>query len=192
MQQLQRGRVGPLQVVDQQRHRPLGRDPLDQPGHRLEHAGPFQGGIPQRLRRRQVQPGEQPAEIRQAADQRGQSAGLQPGQERPEHLQHRRIGQICLQWVGGALERVEPAPAGQGEGLRGQPGLADAGLAGEQQRPARPGGGAVQRDHHPAELLGPPDQRNDRCARHRAALTAAGPSSQVMCSRTAVRPTLST
>ena len=165
VQQLQRGGVGPVQVVDQQRHRPLGRDPLDQPGHRLEHAGPLQGGVPQRLRRRQVQPGEQPAEIGQPADQRGQPAGLQPGQERPQHLQHRRVGQIGLERVGGALEGDEPAPAGQGERLHGQPGLADAGLAGEEHRPARPDGGAVQRDEHPAELLGPPDQRNVRRAR---------------------------
>ncbi len=157
-----------MQVVDQQRHRPLGRDPLHQPGHRLEQAGPLQGGIPQRLRWRQVQPSEQPAEIGQAADQRGQAAGLQPGQERPERLQHRSIGQVGLQRVGGALEGHEPALAGQDEGLHSQPGLADARLAGKQQRPTRPAGGAPQRGHHPAKLLGSSHQWNTRRACHGA------------------------
>jgi hypothetical protein len=100
-----------------------------------------------------VQPGEQAAEIGQAADQRGQAAGLQPVQEGSQGLQHRGVGQVGLQRVGGALDGHESALAGQSEGLRGQPGLADACLAGEQQRPARPGGGASQRGQHPAEFF---------------------------------------
>lgn len=142
-----------MQVIDQQRHRPFSSDPLDQPGHRLEQAGPLQVGIPQRLWRRQVQPGEQTAEIGQAADQRGEATGLQSGQERPQRLQHRGVGKVGLQRLGDALERHETALAGQRKGLRGQPGLANSWLAGEQQRPARPGGGAFQRGQHPAEFV---------------------------------------
>jgi len=100
-----------------------------------------------------VQPGEQTAEIGQAADQRGEAAGLQSGQERPQRLQHWGVGQVGLQRVGSALERHKTALAGQSESLRGQPGLADARLAREQQRPARPGEGKFQRGQHPAQLF---------------------------------------
>jgi hypothetical protein len=60
-----------------------------------------------RPRRRQAQPGEQPAEVGQAADQRGQAAGLQPGQERPQRLQRGSVGQVGLQRVGGGQPKDE-------------------------------------------------------------------------------------
>ena len=109
--QIQRGGVGPVQVLQHQQHRRGGRALAQQRQRLLEH--------PQ-LRARRLR-----VDLREAP-------------ERAQGLDERLVRQLGADQVDRAPEQdLEPRPAGARRQLRRQPGLADARLPGDQDgRPA--------------------------------------------------------
>jgi hypothetical protein len=151
-----------VQVVQEQEHRPLPGQPLQQARDRVEQPGLLQGGVAQPLGRGQARVDEQAAEVRQPAEQARPLGRVEAAQQRPESLEQGGVGEPALQRVGPTLQRQEAARPRQRERLPGQAGLADAGLADQEERAATPAGGPGQGGDQPGELGGAADEGRAR------------------------------
>ncbi len=136
-EQVAGGRVGPVQVLEHQHHRPAGA------GNRVGHAAEL-GGPVGRTRRGEEEPGD-----------------------RAERLVERRVGDVRLELQtaarqhGGAARR---RPVGE---LLDQPGLADPRVALDQHQAAGPGGDVGQGVVQHGQLASPADEfRHRHPSRH--------------------------
>jgi hypothetical protein len=142
VQQLHRGRVRPVQVVQGQRHW----------RHGLEQAGALQGGIAERRGWRQVQAHEQPPQVGQAVEQPDAAARRQRHEVGPERLEHRCIRQTLAEHPRAARERHEAPLPGHRQRLADQSGLPDPRRTGEHQHRPAPIGRALHRHADPSDL----------------------------------------
>lgn len=137
-EQVQRGRVGPMDVVDEQRDRPFRGRPPDQGVHRVEQPAAFgarlAGGCAGLAR--QPEPTEQPGQVGQP----GGEVALSASDQRAQRLHQRREAHVRLEAGAGAAQRAEAGRLGLAEGLAGQAGLADARFTGDGQHQAPPTG----------------------------------------------------
>ncbi len=132
-EQLERGGVGPVQVVEREQERLLGRQQLEQRADALVQAeallrgGGRWGGLVRGERR------EGRAEVAEPGlAERGEAPGRLRGEVVVERRPERAEGQLALELGGLALQHQVAALGGVGAEPVQQPGLADAGLAGEQ------------------------------------------------------------
>jgi hypothetical protein len=157
-EQLQRRRVGPLEVVEDHDQRPL-------PGGGQQHRGelveqPDPGG---RVRLAGLRERDRPGQLGQQPRRRGQPGG-EPSQalvgrdQRPQHLHPGPVGRRPLPLPAPAPGDPGAAPLGVGGRRRGHRGLAGAGLAGQQHQPAPAGGGGLGGAAELGEQLVPPDE----------------------------------
>jgi hypothetical protein len=127
-QHVHRGRIGPVHVVEQQRQRPLGRQPLEQRAHRprqlvtlTRHGRRLHVRPHSRQHRRQL--------TQLLALELAQRRLARPGQQRVQRVRPQREGQIPLELGRPASQHQQTTvtrPPGQ---LGEQPRLADPGLA---------------------------------------------------------------
>ena len=152
----QRGLVGPLQVVEHERHRLDARDARHEHGHRLEQAVALRlglalqrrGEVGHTLGEQRDEPGELTAETLELRAQRGVRRRRDVVVER---LDERLVRHQHL-LVAPAVEHgraVGVQPAGQ---LTRELGLADAGLTRHEQRPTSTGARVRPRLEEPLEL----------------------------------------
>jgi hypothetical protein len=139
--QLERRRIGEVDVVEQQHERPVGGGVLGQLDRRLEQ--PRAGELGRHLGRRDPRSPEPRRQRRRQPRQLLGPAGLggrrlelarQPGQQlhpRPERRPTAEVG-------GGAAGGARPVRAGAAEQLERQPRLPDPGLTGDDRDPAGP------------------------------------------------------
>jgi hypothetical protein len=148
-QQGQRRRVGPVQIVQHQQQRPAGRRRPQEPGEAVEQ--PEAGRLRlDRRRRRQVRQaradgrhdlGDVGGAGAHLLAQRRRVGGLDVG---ADHLDPRPERGRALPLPAAAPQHQGTTRSRLGRQLLGQPGLADAGLAGHQHHPAPAGKGGVQ------------------------------------------------
>jgi hypothetical protein len=167
-QRRQRGRVSPVEVVEDQQQRPLGGGRPEEAGEAVEQPEPGRLRLDRR-RCRQVRQaladgGDELGDVGRAgahlAAERRRVAALHVGADdldpRPERRRTLRLPAAAPQDGGAACRRG-------GGHLLGEPGLADAGLAGEQHHAAAAAGGGVQVGGERGQL-GP--AADERCRRH--------------------------
>ena len=158
MQELQGLPVRPVEVVGDQQERAGGRQ--DGPGERLEQQPAL---VAVGRRRGGGEAGDGRAELGQEPGELGQLGRVEPAQvpgqgARAEPGHHRPVGQRPLGRVGAGLAGRGPALGAPGAELLDQPGLAGAGLAGDQHQPGVPALGGPPQLGQPGPLAGPPDQ----------------------------------
>jgi hypothetical protein len=166
--------VGPVQVVGDQQQRPARGQ--QRPGQGVEQP-PAPVAVGQRVRARDVgrlgaQLGQQPAEL---THQGRVQPGQLPGQRllaQPGH--HRSVGQGALRGIRAGRRGHRPTVQAPGAELLHQPGLADAGLAGDQHQAGRPALGGPPQLGQPGPLASPADQRRAAERAGRSALAAGG------------------
>jgi hypothetical protein len=167
-EQIDRRAVGPVHVVERQQQRRRDGQALEQRAH---------GGVRAIAVRRDRAPAGV-AERREDLREVGRHVRADPARLEPRHVVVERVDedrerQVLLE-LGGAPGQHEPAAGvGAGRQLGEQPGLADAGVAGEQQRgrpvardPGQRGVDRVQLGRAPDEVTGD--------LRHGATLTGLG------------------
>src|SRR4030095_11608817 len=112
--------------------------------------------------------GQQPAQAGQGRGQRRGHLGLAgAGAEVAEGVDERHVGEAHVADLHAAADQhPDPAALGPGGELVEQPGLADAGVAGDQpdRRPAALG--PVEQAEQALELLGPADEAGGGCGGH--------------------------
>ena len=140
--QLERRRVGEVDVVEQQHERPVGRRVLGELDRRLEQprageVGRHLGGLDPRAPEPQRQRRGEPRELLRPAGVGGRRLELarQPGQQLDPGRERRRAAEVRRGAAGGA--RV--ARAGAGDQLEREPRLADPGLAADHRHAAAAG-----------------------------------------------------
>jgi hypothetical protein len=157
-QQVAAGPVGPVQVLHHDQGR-RGRGQVRQRGeHRVEHLELAQGAV--LARRGRWRPGVLAVAGQQVAqrDVRGDQFGT-GGREGADDLGERQVGQRGVTGVQATPDQHgEPGRGGPFGGLGHQPGLAHAGLAGQQHPGRASGRGPVQRRGQPLHLGVPADQ----------------------------------
>jgi hypothetical protein len=164
--ELQRGLVGPVQVLEHEKDRLAGAQPGQQPEHQLHKLrrpdvlGVLGGRVRGQFRQ---QPGETTAA---RPEQPGELAGRRRPRQRPQRPDQR--GQ--RQPIGAKLDAVPGEHRESGAGrlrgkLFGQPGLADACLAADERQRRLAGPGPVRQPSQQREFAAPPDE--DRALRPR-------------------------
>jgi hypothetical protein len=133
MQQFKRGRVGPMEVIQEEEHRGLPSESFKQTRDGLKEARLLQGGVAEWRRRRQTEVGEQPTQIRQTAHQPCLASGVEVAQEWSKGSEDGSVGQGTFQRIGRTREDEEAPFTRQGKGLVRQAGLPDAGLTDEER-----------------------------------------------------------
>ena len=158
-QQLDRGRVGPVQVVEHEHERLPRRELLEQRAHGAVAAVALVLERQPASARERRQRGEDVREL--AADvvvEVGESARPEPAHVLVERVDEDGEGQVALELGGRAREHEVPGRVGAGRDLGQETRLADARLADEQRRRRAAlieiGQDAVER----TELLGAPDE----------------------------------
>ncbi len=132
--QLDRGVVGPLQVVEQHRRRPFGGERGEPAADRLHERGAVAARA--RLAQLRQQHGEMTAQ---------RAAAVEPARGGPQELAERPDDRP----VGRAVGRGRTADEAHAERLVRQPRLSDARLAGDEQQPAAPVLGILERGAEP-------------------------------------------
>ena len=125
-QQLQRGRIGVVHVVQREHQRLRGREPAEQ----LEHGAMRAVALGGEHRRGGLEIGERreyAGELRRL--QAAQAACVERSQVRVERVDERAVGQVALELGGPAREHEHPAAAGVVLQRAQQARLADPGLA---------------------------------------------------------------
>jgi hypothetical protein len=164
-EQVAGGLVGPVQVLDHQQHRCAGlADVAEQPGDRVEELEPAGVVVAGRGADRLARTGDQPAERRPGAEGLGhRRVGVRAPGQLAERLGERQVGQADPADVDAVSDEDDRARgAGPGAQLREQPGLAHAGVAGEQDRRGPAGPGTLHRRGQPGQLLDATDERSLR------------------------------
>jgi hypothetical protein len=148
-EQVARGPVGPVGVLDDQQHRaPLG-DGLEQGVDGAEQVGAVEGValalavavVGREHPAARLEPGEGGVDRRDRADDVGQVGG-----EAAERLGERQVGQGAVAEVQAvAGDDLPPLGVGEVAELQQQPGLADPRVARQQDDPTLPGAAARQR-----------------------------------------------
>jgi hypothetical protein len=168
-QQVAGGAVGPVQVLDDQQQRGQLGQPDQQRQHAVEQLDPLEA-VPGRRRWAVVggQLGQQPAQAGQGRGQGGGHLGLaRAGAELAEGVHERHVRQADVADLHAAADQHPDAPAlGPGGELVEQPGLAHAGVAGDQPDRRPPALGPVEQAEEALELLGPADEAGRRCGGH--------------------------
>ncbi len=130
-EQLAGGAVGPVQVLDGEDEGTLRAEPFEQPRGVLEQPGP--AVLVVRFAVRLAQLGEQPGEMALAAGRGGLQLGAQRAVQPAQRGGQRRVRQALGADLQTAAERDDRSPVdGALQELLQQPGLADAGLAADQ------------------------------------------------------------
>jgi hypothetical protein len=140
VQQLQRGRVAPLQVVGDEQERRAGRERVDE-----LRAGPEEarlelswiGGVV-RPARRLERGKDRRQRVRAAARDPVEQRRVQRCHERPEHVADEEVRDVALDRVRGRRRHPEAALAGNTGELHGDAALSDAALADDERRGGRP------------------------------------------------------
>ncbi len=163
--EVERGPVGPVQVLDDEHERPRGHEPLDDGEQQLEQprlpervAGAAAGG-----RRCRLSPG-----VEQRPQRRQRGGPLVGGEVAGEGAQD--VEQGCVRQP--ALFQVEalpdehpsPPPPGVRPGLADEPGLADPGLPGHERGGTPTVRRVAERLDQGGQLGGPADERGRRAA----------------------------
>jgi hypothetical protein len=164
--EIERGPVGPVQVLDDENERPRGHEPLDDGEQQLE-----QPRLPERAagaaaaggRRYRLPPG---VEQRPQGSQRGGPVvGGQVAGERAQDVEQGRVGRPALLQVEALPdEHPRPSPPGVRPGLADQPGLADPGLPGHERGGTPAVRRLAERLDHGGQLGGPADECGRRAA----------------------------
>jgi hypothetical protein len=168
-QQVAGGAVGPVQVLDDQQQRGQLGQADQQRQHPVEQLDPFEA-VPGRRRRTLAggHLGQQPAQAGQGRGQGGGDLGLaRAGAEVAEGVDEGHVREADVADLHAAADQHPDAAAlGPGGELGQQPGLADAGVAGDQpdRRPATLG--PVEQAEQALELLGPADEAAGGCGGH--------------------------
>jgi hypothetical protein len=154
----QRAGVGPLEVVQHQHHRPVGAQPGQEPGDRIQQAQPLLVGL-QRLGRgdraqRLEQPGDQPGERAGGRAELGPQPGRAdlrriPGDGLDERLVRRHPGTF----EAAPRQHQGATPAGGRRELLEQAGLADPGLAQDRHDLGGAGSGILIGREQPGQLV---------------------------------------
>jgi hypothetical protein len=141
-----------VHVVHQQRDRLLDDRAPHQLDDRLEQPGPLQLGILQRRRRRGGQATEQPTEIGQSVTQSIRSY------QRPQRLDHRRVGEVTLIDARRAAQRQKATLFGARQTFDGKPGLAHPGRTGQGHHLAASGRDLVEQLAESGQFPPAPDR----------------------------------
>ena len=159
-EQAQGRAVGPVQVVEDDQHRPSRRETADHPHHRTEQGLPFRLEVGSRSGRGQV---HATGQLRQEPREGRAVTTDDVGRVDVTELTHRRLQQAAPDPEGPDLIGVRPAvedrdviPAGRQLGR--EPRLADPAFAGQQRDPQLAGRGQVQLGLELAEDLVATDQ----------------------------------
>ena len=175
-QQVPRGGVRPVQVLEHDQHGgvgpKLGQQPQDRAEHLLTgHADALPGGG-----------GGRPALRQQAAEQRTAGEGTgQPrrGPGRPggaaQRVRERQVGDAFAELGAVPGQYGEPLPGGQAGHLGHEPGLAHSGVPADEGDDRVAGRGVVQEREQAGELGVPPDQPSPRRLRQHAPSIPSGP-----------------
>jgi len=149
VEQLQRRRVGPLEVLQDHHQRPVVGGRQDDRGELVQEleAGRGRLGVGGRRGGRPRQLGQEPGQCGGVGGQPAQPRVL--GDQGPEHLDPGPVGRRPLALPAPAPDHAGAGTLGVGGRLGGHRRLADAGLAGQQHQPT-PAPGRVL--HRPAEL----------------------------------------
>ena len=165
-QQVSAGTVGPVRVLDQQDHRPVIGQALQQREHLLEQPDPGHDVSEVAVRRTELR--QQPGEVmgNPAGQQRGHPVGAEVADEFPQHGGERRERQaVGAEFHAAAGQYPRPGRAGPRRELAHQARLSDARLAAEQHDrgaavPGRAEGGLEHR-----KLIGAPHKDGAGCTR---------------------------
>ena len=173
-QELEGRAVGPLQVVEHEQQRRAARDLGEQGGERVEQALPLHARVAAERLRRLAQLRQQGGEVGGARAEplrrHGERGAAGPA---AQHLEDRPVGAGPGLVEAAVEDDGAVAVRGAGE-LRGEPRLADPGLAGEQDEPPLVADRRVPRAAERGERLAAPDERVLRGGRREAGGQRAG------------------
>ena len=160
--QLERRRVGEVDVVEQQHERPVGRRVLGELDRRFEQprageVGRHLGGLDPRAPEPQRQRRREPRELLGPAGVGGWRLELarQPRQQLDPGRERRRAAEVR----GGAASRARMVRAGAGDQLEREPGLADPGLTADHRDAAAAGAHRLPQRGQLGQVLAATHQR---------------------------------
>ena len=178
-QELERGAIGPVQVLDDEQDGQLGGQPIEQPAEHPEQAGLCErvagvvvAIVPPRGR---APIGHDPRQLGVTRpDERREGVRIELAREASQRRGDRRVGQLA--GAEGRAFAAHHARAAIGRApldLAHQPRLADAGLAAHERCARRAAPGPLERGLEQRELRGAPDELRAGDARWHAAIISA-------------------
>ena len=179
--ELERGAVGPVQVLDGEQHGRLGGQPVEQGAQEPEQAGlgmRLAGAHVLRARASQrcrAQLGREPRQLVACpSEQLVEDRRIELAGEPPQRGGQRRVGQLArAEGHAVATQHARPALDGPALELAQQSRLADAGLAGHERGGRRAALGPLECRLEPRELRGAADELGARDARGHTAIISA-------------------
>ncbi len=161
-EQVARRSIGPVQILDEEEQWFVERESLEQAEHDLEEAARAAGCVTLGVDTRSLELGHQPRELgRRGTGVRANSTGAVLAHESPQHLHHRPEGRAGIAEID-ARSGEHPPPGHAGCELPQEPGLADSGLAADDDRRHFARRGAGGRGFEALQWPGPSDERRTR------------------------------